>query len=110
MPGQPGQIMGDLNRAWTDDNGDDFRAHGDVFSANVVTAAQDLSADQPLLIGALGHCMVLTALTYLLDGYGRWSIQAATVRDPWPYNPGQRYLSAPEWYNVSFLAQVRVSD
>jgi hypothetical protein len=110
LPGQPGQIVADLNRSWIDDSGKTFTAKGDVFSANIVTAAQDLRDNDPLLIGALGHCMVLTALTYDVNAIGQFKILGATVRDPWPSNPGQRQLTPLEWSKVQFLARVRVSD
>jgi hypothetical protein len=109
MPGAPDQILNDLNRQWTDNGGRTFQSQGDVFSANLQTAVQDLSTDNPLLIGALGHCMVLSSISYLQDIYGRWQIQGATVRDPWPYNPGRRLLTPQEWFSVQFLARVRVS-
>jgi hypothetical protein len=110
LPGEPSQILSDLNRSWTDDSGRTFMVQGDVFSANIVTAAQDLDSNHPLLIGALGHCMVLTALTYVLNSYGQFQIQGATVRDPWPYSPGERLLTPNEWFGVRFLARVRVED
>ena len=43
LPGQPGQILANLNRGWTDQAGDDFSVSGDVYSANPITAAQDLA-------------------------------------------------------------------
>lgn len=110
LPGQPSQIFSDLNKSWIDDSGDSFAVQGDVFSVNIVTAAQDLDADHPLLIGALGHCMVLTALTYVFNAYGQFQIQGATVRDPWPYNPGERLLTPTEWLGIQFSARVRVQD
>lgn len=110
LPGQPSQIFSDLNRPWTDNSGNTFIVQGDVISANIVTAAQDLDSNHPLLLGALGHCMVLTALAYVLNAYGQFQIQGATVRDPWPYSPGERLLTPSEWLGVQFLARVRVED
>jgi hypothetical protein len=73
-----------------------------------MTATQDLSNDMPLIIGTMGHAMVLTSLTYVRDQFGRGDVTAAVVRDPWPGN-GRRVLSAQEWYNTSFLARIRVN-
>jgi hypothetical protein len=78
-----------------------------VYSANPITAAQDLAQDMPLIIGTMGHAMVLTALSYVLDRSGNGSVTAAIVRDPWP-DRGRRVLSAQEWYRASFLARIRV--
>jgi hypothetical protein len=80
---------------------------GDVFSANAITAAQDLSANMPLIVGAMGHAMVLTALTYWRDVYGRGQVVDAVVRDPWP-GRGRRSLTPQEWYSVNFLIRIRV--
>ena len=51
MPGTPPEILAGLNRVWLDDDHHEFEVHGDEISANVVTAAQDLNQDHPLLIG-----------------------------------------------------------
>lgn len=109
MPGSPSQILQALNRTWTDEDADDFTARGTIVGVNPITAAQDLAADRPLIIGTLGHAMVLTALTYVRNAYGAGQVLAAEVRDPWPYNPRHRVLSPPEWYSISFAARIRVS-
>jgi Papain-like cysteine protease AvrRpt2 len=108
LPGQPAQILRHLNRAWTDESGRSFRVSGDVYSANAITASQDLAQDMPLIIGTMGHAMVLTSLVYLRDPYGSGSVNAAIVRDPWP-GRGRRTLSAQEWFRASFLARIRVA-
>jgi hypothetical protein len=109
MPGQPSDILRDLNRKWKDDDDDDFRSVGDSFSANNLNAVADLLDDEPLIIGAMGHAMVLTALTSVVNVQtGGWQIVQAVVRDPWPSNGGKRALSPMEWANVSFGARVRI--
>jgi hypothetical protein len=108
LPGQPHQILANLNRPWRDSSGRGFYVSGDSFSANPITAAQDLSSDMPLIIGTMGHAMVLTSLQYVRDQHGRGDVTAAVVRDPWP-GRGRRVLSAQEWYSTSFLARIRVS-
>lgn len=107
-PGRPDQILANLNRPWRDQRGRVFRAYGDVFSANPQTAAADLAQDAPLIIGTLGHAMVLTGMSFLNDVRGGGSVQSAVVRDPWPGN-GRRVLSAREWYSTNFLARIRVA-
>lgn len=109
LPGQPGDILRDLNRSWTDRNGQDFAVEGDAYSANAMTAAQDLASDMPLIVGTMGHAMVLTKLDYIVDQYGNGDVKLATVRDPWPGN-GMRALSPTEWYNIKFAARIRVTQ
>ena len=106
LPGQPHEILANLNRPWVDARGRRFRAFGDVLTANPITAAQDLSADMPLIIGTLGHAMVLTSLVYYRDVYSRGIVERAVVRDPWP-GRGRRVLSGQEWISTTFLARIR---
>lgn len=107
-PAQSRVILSALNRSWTDDRGGRFTAQGDSYSANPISAAQDLAADRPLIIGTQGHAMVLTSLVYVRNANGGGEVTQAIVRDPWP-GRGRRVLSAQEWYGVSFLARIRVS-
>ena len=110
MPAQPADILSDLNKDWTGDAGDGFTSTADTVSVNATTAVLDLKNDQPMIIGALGHAMVLTALTSNIDLLtGQWAVVSATVRDPWPYNQSTRYLSPNEWYGINFAARIRVS-
>jgi hypothetical protein len=104
-------ILRDLNRPWVDDDGDPFRVSASSYGANPITAAQDLAADMPLIIGTMGHAMVLTGLAYNRDLYGRGAVTSAIVRDPRPYpglRDGRRVLSTQEWFGTSFLARIRV--
>jgi hypothetical protein len=111
MPGQPADILQDLNKKWTDDDGDDFSCEGDMLSVSLNTAIQDLIDDHPLIIGALGHATVLTAVTSEVDTITtQFVIQQVVVRDPWPGNGGRRLLSPVEWANLNFAARIRVTD
>jgi hypothetical protein len=107
LPGRPDQILDNLNRSWEDDSGRAFSSSGDSYSVNLSTVAEDLANDMPLIIGTLGHAVVLTSLDYIRDVYGRFQIGAAIVRDPWP-GRGRRVLSPQEWYSISFAARIRV--
>jgi hypothetical protein len=110
MPGQPGQILQDLNKSWTDDNGDKFQCVGDMASVNILSTISDLQQDHPLIIGALGHATVLTAVTSTVDVLTtQFTVQQVIVRDPWPTNGGRRLLSPMEWANLNFAARIRVS-
>ena len=108
MPGFPAQIMANLNREWKDEDGGRFRSFGDASTASVSNIVDDLTHDRPLIIGALGHAVVLTALTTNINKYANeWDVFSATVRDPWP-GIGKRNLSPAEWRNISFAARVVV--
>ena len=107
MPAQSGQILSALNRQWIDDNGNTFTSSGNAFGANHVTAAQYLADNKPLIIGTQGHAVVLTAVRYLRDQYGKGRIIDAIVRDPWP-GRGKRGLTPQEWYGVSFASLIDV--
>ncbi|MGB2739156.1 MAG: papain-like cysteine protease family protein [Cognaticolwellia sp.] len=106
-PGQPAQILANLNRRWMDSRGQQFSVSGNAYTANPITAAQDLSEDMPLIIGTMGHAMVLTSLQYYVDQWGNGQVSSAVVRDPWP-RKGRRILTAQEWKNTSFLARIRI--
>ncbi len=107
LPAEPDQILMNLNRPWIDARGNRFGVAGDVLSANHATAAQDLSRNMPLIIGTMGHAMVLTSLKYVRDQYGQGDVTAAIVRDPWP-GRGRRVLSPQEWYGTNLLVRIRV--
>ena len=111
MPGVPRDIFRDLNKRWTDDAGKAFQCQGDVYSVNVNTAIQDLIDDHPLIIGALGHATVLTAIISEVDtATSQYEIQQVIVRDPWPGRGGRRPLSPMEWASINFAARIRVTD
>jgi hypothetical protein len=107
LPGQHDQILADLNRTWTDQSGGRFSVIADTLSVNPITAAQDLAAGMPLIIGSMGHATVLTRVDYLVNSFGQGEIKQAVVRDPWP-GKGKRFLTPEEWFNVSFAARIRV--
>jgi hypothetical protein len=90
-----------------DDDGLGFSATADAITANNATAIDDLTDNHPLLIGALGHAVVLTAVTFYPTMQGP-QIVDAIVRDPWPTAPPRRSLTPQEWYNISFGARIRV--
>jgi len=109
VPGSPQAILRSLNRRWIDDNKKEFKVVADSFTANYLTAIEDLKDDEPQLIGALGHTVVLTAMTYYITPNGP-DVVSAIVRDPWPDSPSRREMTRAEWYNVDFAARIRVKD
>ena len=111
MPGSPAGILRDLNRRWKDDNGKEFVCRGDMLSVNLNTAIEDLKDGHPLIVGAMGHATVLTAMTAVVDTVTtQYAIQQVIVRDPWPGNGGRRPLSPMEWANINFAARIRSED
>ena len=70
-------------------------------------AAELLSENQPLIIGAFGHPVLLTSMTYTGDLLGGMTLVDATVLDPAP-RQGTRVVSSPEWINVTFVTRVGV--
>jgi hypothetical protein len=107
MPGSPAAILSSLNRIWVDDRGVQFQVAANPFTANYLTAITDLRDNHPQIIGALGHAVVLTAMRYVITPGGPQVVEAI-VRDPWPYSPSRRQMTAQEWYNVQLAAQIRV--
>ena len=107
MPASPQRILFALNRDWEDDNGRSFRSLGDPFDLSYQTAISDLRDNHPVLIGTLGHAVLLTELAYYTTRRGPQIVQGI-VRDPWPGRPSKRYISAQEWSSISFATRVRV--
>jgi hypothetical protein len=108
LPGTPDAIMRSLNRPWVDDAGRPFRVRSDIYSANWVTAAQDLAQGFPLIVGSLGHAMIVTATQYQRFPNGSGTTLDVTVRDPWPLNPARRSLLPQEAAGVQMLIRIRV--
>lgn len=115
-PAMGPQIVFAVNGEWKDDSGDTFAAAAEVLWDSqfqfgrpdaVIQAARELEADNPLILGALGHATVLTAMTYSGNGY-MVQLNELIVRDPWPGSPNRRTLSAQEAFATQFLAKIRV--
>lgn len=107
MPGTAQQILASLNRPWTDAQGRRFGVQGSSSTANHATMIVDLQKEWPLIIGTMGHAMILAAVIYEQDAGGRVAIRRAFVLDPWP-GRGTRALDAPEWYGIQFAARIRL--
>lgn len=107
MPGSPQAILTSVNREWQADDGRTFVAAGDPYSVNIQTVVQDLQNNDPVLIGTMGHMMVLTHVGWIQNAAGQWQIVDATVRDPWPLNPNRRTLSPVEWANTTIAVRLR---
>ena len=117
LPAHGRQIAAATNRPWQDVRGRAFASQCQVLwdsGAYVARpdaagqAAQELAQGHPLIIGAAGHAMVLTAMSYARNAAGGGQPTQAIVRDPWP-GRGRRALEQREWMQIQFLAKVQVS-
>ena len=111
------QIAATITGSWQTEDGPPFDAEAEVlwnsqaFFNDLDARAQAAAAlenGDPLIVGALGHATVLTAMTYDIDVNGRYQIIDLTVRDPWPGNPNRRSLTQQEVLQTSFLTKVAV--
>lgn len=111
------QIAQAIEGSWRDERGRSFDATVEVLwdaqfrfgrPDAIIQAARELEADNPLILGALGHATVLTAMTYSGNGFAV-QLNELIVRDPWPGNPNRRTLTLPEALATQFLAKVAVS-
>jgi hypothetical protein len=110
------QIVEAIDGTWTDDRDNDFDAECEVLwdaqfqfgrPDAVVQAARELEAGNPLILGAMGHATLLTAMTYSGNGI-LVQLNELIVRDPWPGNPNRRALTLVEAMNTQFLAKVAI--
>lgn len=84
----------------------DGTAGGERAGAAIV-AARALADGHPLILGANGHAVVLSAITFARDGAGNGQPLAAVLRDPWP-GAGRRALRPADWTGARFLAKLNV--
>ncbi len=111
LPAMNGLVMTrSLARRWTDRRGRAFQAKVRVFDAQAGQFELDtegiineLREERPMLVGTVGHAMVMTALRYVRTPNGP-QVLGATVRDPWP-GRGRREL---QWQEMQpqYLAAV----
>jgi hypothetical protein len=107
MPATPDLIIANLNAAWRSQTGESFRVESDHTTAGPQLAASELRDGHPLIIGTMGHAMVLSAMRYSYDTVGRFQLYEMIVRDPWP-GRGRRTLSPQEIQNLDRGFAVRI--
>ena len=106
LPAYGSTMSAQLNRDWIDNSGREFRSRvnglydfqAGVFGLNNAGIVTSMERGQPLIIGALGHAVVLTSVTYFPTPFGP-NIVAGEAFDPWP-GRGYRSLSVPELTTV----------
>lgn len=111
LPAMNGMVMTrSLARPWVDLRGRRFQAkvrvfdmHAGQFELDTEAILTELREERPMLVGTVGHAMVMTALRYVRTPMGPQVI-GATVRDPWP-GRGRRDL---QWHEMQpqYLAAV----
>lgn len=93
-----------LDRNWTDGNGKKFNAklkglfdlEYNIHNLNNNDVVAALDANQPLLVGTMGHAVVQTKMEYFKNnGAVANHGMAVTVFDPWP-GKGMRVLAQQE--------------
>lgn len=109
MPAQPQVILQNVNRVWKFPGGA-ARVSSDFATVSPDLAAWELLAKRPLIVGTLGHAMVMSALTYRRHFSGQGQPVGVVVRDPWP-GRGRRSLSLQEIFGINqgICFRVRVS-
>lgn len=107
MPANPLQILSAVNRPWTDERGKPFRGYGEPLRVDPTLAARYMAQEKPLIIGTMGHAMVLTALSWAQDRRGQQQLTGLVVRDPW-IGGQRRELSGQEIQSAMFLAHVDI--
>jgi hypothetical protein len=107
IPSKPWEDLSPLKRTFTDDKGKKFSVVTENLAVRASDAAEFLSENQPLIIGASGRPVLLTGISYTGDRLGGMTLVDATVLDPTP-GTGTRVVCSPEWVNVSFISRVAV--
>jgi hypothetical protein len=107
VPSKPWEDLGPLKRTFTDDKGKKFSVVTENLAVRASDAAELLADNQPLIIGAFGHPVLLTAMSYTGDRLGGMTLVDATVLDPTP-GTGTRVVCSPDWVNVSFISRIAV--
>ncbi|MEI6418494.1 MAG: papain-like cysteine protease family protein [Sphingomonadales bacterium] len=115
-PAPGAQVALAINGAWDDVNGDGWEVACEVlidqdsaFAHSQATriVAAELAAGNPLVLGGLGHAMVLAGMVYAETPAGPQPLELHLV-DPWPLGPGRRVVAGPGIAATSFLARLVV--
>ena len=76
-----------------------------LFCKCLYAAAQDLAADYPLIIGALGRTTILTSMGYTLDAMSGYAGLIRQLFLTILAGRGERFVSAYEWASVNFRSK-----
>ena len=99
LPAQKPIILSNVNRRWV--LGDrQFWVQSDFATITPDIAAWELMAKRPMIVGTMGHAMVLTAMSYRRTMNGAGQPFQVVVRDPWP-GRGRRELTLQEIFGIN---------
>lgn len=107
LPPKPWEDLSPLKKGLTDDKGKKLTVVTENLAVRASDAAELLAENAPLIIGAFGHPVLLTGMSYTGDRLGGMTLVDATVLDPTP-GTGTRIVCSPDWVNVSFISRVAV--
>lgn len=116
LPAWGASVAAATTRRWLSDDYRWFACRCDVVwdgapggerAGAAITAARLLADGHPPILGASGHAVLLTAITFARDGSGNGQPLAAVLRDPWP-GAGRRALRPADWTGARFLAKLNV--
>lgn len=110
MPVVPIQIVTGLNRTWTDSKGKKFQTKASLIAKPINGAYRELANGHPLIVGSLGHAMVVTAMGVFITSTGNVIIDYVTVRDPWPLNQRKRFMTRQEVLSANMFALITTAD
>lgn len=104
-----------LSREWKAPDHRSFRVDAHVFDVQDATfqinnndIIDSLAHDHPLIVGAMGHAMLLIGIQYVKNAFGGPpTVFGATVFDPWP-GRGMRQLG-PQELRPQYVAEVSLS-
>lgn len=121
------EVIAGIEGLWTDKAGSSFRASAYALPDTMLSQGAkpqsgikflynkgdeeiiaELSQGNPLIVGALGHATVLTAVKYQKLMGQPICLTEITVRDPYPGNPNRRLLTADEFADSFFVTKVAV--
>lgn len=108
------QILHALNGWGVSQDGARVRVRATSFGLTPSVVLSDLSERRPLIAGLVdgygnGHAVVLTAIYYVLDGWGQPHFTYAVLRDPWPNRPSRQTVPwGPFAQHLAFLVRVGV--
>jgi len=108
LPKTPWTELNALSSMLVDDRGQHFGTVVEKLPVRASDAADYLAENQPLIIGAFGHPVLLTAMSYTGDRLGGMTLVEAQTLDPLPGKGGKRIVSSPNWINVTFIARIGV--
>ena len=107
--GDPWQILRALTGSGPNAVGRMSQIYAEGYTGLYPYFIQDLINGYPLIVGLnygtqIGHAVVLTAVTYSTDMFGRQYPLSVVIRDPWPSNPPRQEIPFPIFQRGCFFS------